>query len=206
MTSVIPLFSYPVMVCSENYQFTEAEEKYISDLAMAENVGNLMSSNDTILDSVELSKLKAFIDSQIYVYKKNILKMRDDNEIYITQSWANKAKKDDFHPHHKHPNSMLSGVLFVTGNEGEEMPPIRFHRTNDLLPLEVEFEEYNEFNNGIRWIGMEKGKLVVFPSVLIHDVGKNETNVERVTLSFNTFVSGTIGGKAQLSEVAIPIA
>jgi hypothetical protein len=45
---------------------------------------------------------------------------------------------------------------------------------------------------------------LLFPSILIHDVDKNETDVERVTLSFNTFVRGTIGGKAQLSEVTIP--
>lgn len=201
MSSVVPLFPYPVMICSEIYKFSDAEKNYISELAMAGNVGNFMSKNDRILDSAELANLKTFIDSQIYVYKKNILKMRDDNEIYITQSWANKAKTNEFHPVHKHPNSMLSGVFFVTGNPGGGLPPIRFHRANDLLPLEVEFEEYNEFNNGTRWFEMKKGQLLLFPSVLMHDVDKNETDIERVTLSFNTFVRGVIGGKKQLTQV-----
>ena len=97
-----------------------------------------------------------------------------------TSSWANKAKTDEFHPMHKHPNSILSGVLFINGNEGDGLPPIRFHRTNDLLPLDLEFEEFNEFNNGVRWFNPVKGELILFPSVLLHSVDKNETNIERI--------------------------
>lgn len=204
MNSVLPLFSYPVMVCSENYQFTEAEEKYISELAMAENVGNSMSQNDRILEGSELSNLKAFIESQIAVYTNQILKMKEENEIYITQSWANKSKTNEFHPMHKHPNSILSGVLFVTGNEGDGLPPIRFHRVNDLFPLEFEYEELNDFNTGCRWFEPVLGRLILFPSVLEHDVEKNNSDIERITLSFNTFARGSIGGRPQLTQVDIP--
>ena len=37
------LFPYPVMICGENYQFTSSEKKYVSDLEMIDNIGNLMS-------------------------------------------------------------------------------------------------------------------------------------------------------------------
>ena len=123
MDSVFPLFSYSVMVCSENYKFTGAEKKYITELAMAENIGNSMSRSDRILDSTELSILKAFIDAQIYTYKNKVLRMKDENEIYITQSWANKSTTDEFHPKHKYPNSIISGVMFVSGIERDGLPP-----------------------------------------------------------------------------------
>ena len=204
MNSVFPLFSYPVMVCSKNYKFNAAEEKYISDLAMVDNLGNFMSQNDSILEGTELSNLKAFIDLQIDIYKKKILRMKNEIDIYITQSWANRAKTNQFHPKHKHPNSILSGVLFVTGNGSDGLPPIRFHRSNDLFPLDFEYEELNDFNTGCRWFEPVKGGLILFPSVLEHDVEKNNTNIERITLSFNTFVRGSIGGRSRLTQVDIP--
>ena len=61
------LFPYPVMICAENYQFTSSEKKYISELEMIDNTGNLMSKNDKALDSKELSKLRLFIDEQIFI-------------------------------------------------------------------------------------------------------------------------------------------
>ncbi len=201
MNSVYPLFSYPVMVCSENYKFTGSEEKYISELPMADNIGNNMSRNDRILDSTELSNLKAFIDLQIYSYKNKILRMKDENEIYITQSWANRSKTNQFHPKHKHPNSIISGVMFISGNDKNELPPIRFHRTNDLVPLNFDYEELNDFNSDCRWFESVQGRLILFPSLVEHDVEKNKSSQERTTLSFNTFVRGEIGNSAQLTAV-----
>ena len=106
MTSVVPLFPYPIMICSRNYEFTSDEEKYITQLEMSENAGNFMSSNEKILESAELADLKAFIESQILVFKKSLLKMKDENEIYITQSWANNSKSEQFHPRHRHLSVM----------------------------------------------------------------------------------------------------
>ena len=62
--AVYLLFPYPVMICAEYYQFTSSEKKYISELEMIDNTGNLMSKNDKVLDSKELSKLRLFIDEQ----------------------------------------------------------------------------------------------------------------------------------------------
>ena len=70
--SVYLLFPYPVMVCAENYEFSGAEKKFISELEMINNAGNLMSKNETILNCKELANLKVFIDKQVLIYKKNL--------------------------------------------------------------------------------------------------------------------------------------
>ena len=201
MNSIHPLFSYPVMTCNEKYKFSDKEELYFQSLKMENNIGNLMSKDDRVLVNEELSSLKEFIDRHIIFYTEKVLRLKPENTVFITQSWINRSKTNDFHPKHKHPNSLLSGVMFLTGRVGDEMPPIRFHRGNDLLPLELEFEEYNDFNSGVKWFSPEKGMLIVFPSVLEHSVDQNFTGAERVSLSFNTFVRGPLGNKAQLTEV-----
>ena len=73
--AIYPLFPYPLMVCAIKYEFTSSEKKYISELEMIDNIGNLMSRNDKILDSKELSNLKRFIVEQIFNFKKNFLRM-----------------------------------------------------------------------------------------------------------------------------------
>ena len=203
MISVFPLFPCPVLISPENYSFTEAEESYISELALADNLGNLMSLNDKILESMEMSSLKSFITEQLNIYTKRILRIREENEIYITQSWANTAGINQFHPRHIHPNSIISGVLFITGEEGDGLPPLRFHRGNNLIPLELQYEEPNDFNGGCHWFTPIRGRLLLFPSLIEHDVQENKTSKERVTISFNTFVRGELGNKAQLTQVQI---
>ena len=94
---------------------------------MIDNTGNLMSKNDKVLDSKELSKLRLFIDEQIFIFKKKLLQMKDANEIYITQSWIINSNPNQYHPKHKHPNSVISGVMFFDENNDESLPPIRFH-------------------------------------------------------------------------------
>ena len=39
----------------------------------------------------------------------------------------------------------------------------------------------------------EVGRLVIFPSSMVHDVDNNESNKDRVTISFNTFIRGEMG-------------
>ncbi len=197
------LFPYPVMICAENYQFTSSEKKYISELEMIDNIGNLMSKNDKVLDSKELSKLRLFIDEQIIIFKKKLLQMKDANEIYITQSWVINSNPDQFHPKHKHPNSVISGVMFFDENNDESLPPIRFHRTLEMFPLDFEFENLNESNAGCRSFETVQGSLILFPSLLEHDVEKNKSDRVRTSISFNTYVRGVVGSRAKLTEVNV---
>jgi len=201
--TIYPLFAYPVMVCGIKHEFTESEKKYISELEMIDNVGNSMSRNDRVLDSNEMSGIRLFIDEQILKLKKKLLRIKDQNEIYITQSWVNKAHPDQFHPKHKHPNSVISGVLFLNEDNDESLPPIRFHRTQDMFPLDFSFDDLNEFNASTREFAPMQGMLVLFPSLLEHDVKRNTSNCVRTSLSFNTFVRGKVGDKKQLTEINI---
>jgi uncharacterized protein (TIGR02466 family) len=191
------------MICGENYGFTSSEKEFIAELEMIENDGNRMSTNDKILDSKELSNLKQFIDEQLFNFKKNLLKIKDDNEIYITQSWVNNSNPGQFHPKHKHPNSVISGVMFLDDNSDESLPAIRFHRTLDMFALDFKFDSLNEFNASAREFAPEQGMLMLFPSLLEHDVEKNTSDRMRTSISFNTYVRGTVGGREQLTEISI---
>lgn len=201
--AIYPLFPYPLMVCARNYEFSSAEKDFFSDLEMIANTGNSMSKDDKVLESEELAGLKQFIDEQIHNYKKNLLHVKDGNEIYITQSWVNKSSPGQFHPKHKHHNSVVSGVMFLDDNKDDSLPPLRFHRTFEMFPLEFSYDSLNEFNASCREFDPIQGMLVLFPSFLEHDVGPNQSDRVRSSLSFNTYARGKVGGRKQLTEINI---
>ena len=201
--TVCPLFAQPVVICGRRYGFSATEKQYIEGLEMAESQGNSMSVVDKVLESAELQGLKSFVDEQITAYKRELLRIPDDVEIYVTQSWVNRSDADQFHPKHKHPNSVISGVLFLDDNSDFELPAIRFHRSAELFPVDFSYSELNDFNASCREFDVEEGMLVLFPSTLEHDVDRNRSGRTRSSLSFNTYVRGTVGGKRQLTEVEI---
>lgn len=200
---VHPLFANPIVICGDRYSFSAAEKQFLTELEMTSNDGNLMSKDDRLLDSEILSDLREFVDQQIFAYKKELLRISDENEIYITQSWLNRSETGDFHPRHRHPNSIISGVLFLDDNSDHSLPAIRFHRSTDMFPLSLGFAELTDFNAESKEFDPDEGVLMLFPSLLEHDVGKNRSERSRSSLSFNTFVRGSIGGSKQLTEVEI---
>ena len=201
--TVYPLFPCPLVVCEDRYAFSQAEQEFLAGLEMTDNVGNLVSTDAQVLDREAMAELRAFIDSRVFNYKKNLLRIRDDNEIYITQSWVNHSKPGAYHPRHRHQNSVVSGVMYLGSNTHEALPPIRFHRTLDMFSIDFSFDELNEFNASSREFDPVPGMLILFPSSVDHSVEQNRTGLVRQSLSFNTFVRGTVGGKEQLTEVTL---
>lgn len=201
--AIFPLFPCPLMICASEYAFSDDELRFFASLEFAENVGNSMSNDDRVLDRDELKRLRRFIDEQVDVYKRKLLRIPDHNEIYITQSWVNRSGPGEFHPKHKHPNSVISGVMFLDDNVADDLPSIRFHRAQELFPLQFKFDELNDFNAQAREFDPVQGMLMLFPSLLEHDVDRNVSGKVRTSLSFNTFVRGTVGGRNQLTEVDI---
>lgn len=199
--AVYPLFATPLMVSGDRYAFSEAEQRFLSGLEMTDNVGNSMSVDDQVLDHRELKGLRRFIDDHIRLFKANLLRIREDNEIYITQSWVTCSHPGDYHPKHRHPNSVISGVLYLDDETDDGQTPIRFHRTLDLFPVDLAYDELNEFNASSREFDPERGMLVLFPSSLEHDVEKNRSQHRRRSLSFNTYIRGVVGGKEQLTRL-----
>ncbi len=197
--AVYPLFATPLMVVAERYEFSEAEHSFIDGLELKDNNANSMSVDDQILDRAELSPLRTFIESQLASYAERLLHI--PNTVYITQSWLNVAGTGQYHPKHKHPNSVVSGVIFLDDNSDKDLPTIRFHRSWEPFPLEFAYTDLNEVNASCQQFDPEQGQLMLFPSMLEHDVGVNETERPRRSISFNTFVKGSVGGKEQLTRV-----
>ena len=194
---LLSLFPTPVLIAQYPLSY-EKELEYIRELpCRRENKGgdagnvihyNRQSEDTFVLDKPELSNVRAFIESKIYKYVKEV--MSSNNELMITQSWINKSGKGESHHEHVHPNSLISGVWYPVISE--KLPPIQF-RSRAQRDVSLSTEKFNNFNSATFLLPMKAGELILFPSNLTHSVPANQSETERISLSFNTWAKGSLG-------------
>ena len=197
------LFSIPLMEF-EYGQTSEEENKiiyhYLND--SKPNVYNFKTNESYILDK-GLTKLKNFIESAIDVYVKNVIigDEYDENLSFrITQSWVNLTKPGSLgHHQHYHSNSIISGVFYIKTNDVDNI----IFANNFQWTIAIPVKKYNEFNSGTWKFPVSAGKLILFPSNLLHHVDPPTGNKDRISLSFNVFPFGLLGSREQLSELRI---
>ena len=118
----------------------------------------------------------------------------DCDNLEITTSWANKypAYTQSHQVSHSHRMSYISAVYYLTPG-----PPTCFNdpliqRTNNSLEVH---------NNNSRSVLVEAqpGKLILFPSWLMHSSHPHQDQFDRWTISFNTMPQGQINSKSNSS-------
>jgi len=194
---LLSLFPTPVLIAKYPLPY-EKELEYIRGLpCRRENKGgdagnvihyNRQSEDTFVLDKPELSNIRAFIESKIHKFVTEIFSSKD--QLVITQSWINKSGKGESHHEHVHPNSLVSGVWYPVINE--QLPPIQF-RSKSQRDVSLQCEKFNNFNSATFLLPMKAGELIIFPSNLTHSVPANQSETERISLSFNTWAKGSLG-------------
>ena len=59
------------------------------------------------------------------------------------------------------------------------------------------------YNSASWFTPVEQGDLIIFPSHMTHSVNKSTSQKTRISLSFNTFVSGHWGDRASLTYLKL---
>ena len=98
--------------------------------------------------------------------------------------WAIINKNEDFNVLHSHTNCYLSAAYYVKAppNCGKfeiECPNIAKLNSFPLI------EKPNDLNVRIVSIDISEGDLLIFPNYLPHKVAKNQSNDDRIVISFN---------------------
>ena len=182
---------YPVYSSNNIYNFTEKDIQNIYSEKRKKSTGNLRSNNTYILNEKKYLNIRKFVEFNIETYIREILKVSIDNKVYVTQSWLNYSKQKMKHHKHSHPNSFISGIMYIQFNEN---CPTAFFRKDSMFSIVPKFTEWNSYNSGMQYLYQKTGGLLLFPSTLEHMVPPFEENSldTRITLSFNTYIKGKL--------------
>ena len=197
------IFPTPVYIAKRDLEFSPKEDTDIKDIikeGMNKNQNNATSVNTYIFNS-KLQEIKQFCEQQIKIYVKEIITPAEDLDFYITQSWLNITKPGESHHDHFHPNSIISGVFYISVERGDE---IIFENLKAKELIEYGKKEYNIWNSSTWFFPVNNNELILFPSWLTHMVEVNEkATTDRISLSFNTFVRGSLGRRNKLTELIV---
>lgn len=146
-------------------------------------------------NDINVISVNPFYDGEMFTWFNECLTMIRDQyysetvNLTIVDSWANKTKLNQQHHFHHHPNSIVSGILYLTDCESSKTV---FTYPNPWFKqcLFLRFAKLNVDRNLKLTIKPEKGKLILFPSTVFHETEVLKENMIRYSISFNTFVTG----------------
>jgi len=196
------LFPTPISQVYLDRVLSLTEKEYLKKLPLVENKSNKISYIKDILSSPELSSLKEFINKELDIFFTTVYNTGCSAKVYITQSWLNVTHPGESHHKHIHRNSFLSGVFYVQADKN--LDTITFFKSYNPLMFDLDPTEYNVFNSDQWEIPVETGKLLLFPSDLAHQVKPLSHANNRVSISFNTFISGTLGNETNVNHLVLP--
>ena len=188
-----PIFQYKL----DNYENHNKEySKYIYDLRKEDSKGQKLSNvNGWHSPFFDLSRRETvgykFL-MKIQPYIADVFKsygwVFNPQKVKCSGMWAIINKKGNFNTEHIHPNSNLSGAYYVKAPKNcGKFKVINPHSiSRDKFPPR---ENPNELNRLVAEHEIEEGDLLIFPSYLPHSVLPNQSDDDRIVISFNIFVS-----------------
>ena len=181
MATVLGAFSKPIY--KRNFEFPEI------DLSGEQWLTSEHNSRTLDCDIFSRPEFKPFRDIAVQCTKEyfyNLMETAQDTEIYITGSWINKTTHGQQHRAHTHPNSILSGTMYIDG----DYFTTRFMSNPSLI--EFQYVNHNIWNTKHHVLAFQKGDVCIFPGELSHAVDTYTGDRPRITIAWNTFVRGVI--------------
>ena len=172
--------------------FNPELSNYIYNLNQSDKSGITRSnkggwhSEDFDLRDGNSVQVKFALELQKYILNtfKELGWKTENKNIQIKEMWAIINKKDDFNVIHSHPNCLLSAAYYVKAPKDcgrfqiENPNSIKKHITPEIV-------NKNEHNVLMAGIEINEGDLIIFPGYLPHKVARNQSNEDRIVISFN---------------------
>lgn len=185
----------PIPVFEFNYDL-ELTEKILEEVKLLTYMHNANSENNQV--SVEM-----YYNKDLFDWFENCLSQVVERyylpelKLVITNAWVNKNVFNSKHHYHSHPNSIVSGIFYLTDNASSSTlfynkvnPWTKMHDEGILAICDM---EETILQRSIKdSIAPQKGKLILFPSSIPHSVSINKEKYTRYTISFNSFITGVI--------------
>ena len=113
--------------------------------------------------------------------------IKESVRLYVT-AWININPPEAFNTKHNHPTSDLSGVLWIKSQK--DCGNIVFDSPRSFAThqeVECYIDDFKNQNNVFQsyYFNPTEGRILVFPSYLDHHVGFNESQEDRISVSFN---------------------
>jgi uncharacterized protein (TIGR02466 family) len=173
------LFSIPIWLKKIEITDSLIETCYALSNNASRNFSNVGGWQSDIISPETLPELSAHVDLLV---KQVCYEINDEFKFEVDGYWININRKGNYNIPHVHPNSALSGVIYVACNNNTGN--IKFN-SNSLM----EHYPINVFNSKLFTDNIEfqpkVGDVLIFPSWIYHSVLPNNSDHDRISIAFN---------------------
>ena len=191
------LFSVPIHYLQiDNFEdIRDSLIKYAYDLKNIEQEGRLASNRGGFQsDPFEIKDCNDILHDLLINVISNIPSFRENIDVK-TDGWININPPQAFNVTHHHPNCEIAGVLWIKipKNSGDFIfvSPYDFLSYVEMFSYKEEFKQELNYYHNYKFSPQE-GTLLLFPSHLQHRVARNESNEDRISVSFNLKLSNVM--------------
>ena len=152
------------------------------------NLGGWQSNDMTADESfLKASGLTTAIEQTAEAYAKNVLRLRL-SRWGIDNIWVNINGKGNTNMMHTHPHVQVAGVFYVKVPEDANSSLVFYHPAHELMHRDLPshlYSEHRSSNNAMHYHTPVENQIVLFPGWLQHLVMPNESDDDRISISFN---------------------
>jgi uncharacterized protein (TIGR02466 family) len=212
MANITKWFGYPIYITSVK-NFKKLNKQILPIITKNIVATNSQYSQTTdvkpkelqsIDDNLHLDKRFAELFREIESGIKGALLMQNYNmdlfEAYITKSWATYSVKDQFISYHRHMSSHYSFVYYPYAEDQGNLFFLddEAHKVGLNIPRrDPYFTKWDETNFAKAEYPAATGNLVVFPSMIFHETGKNTKDEPRISISGDIMITMKEGVKSE---------
>jgi uncharacterized protein (TIGR02466 family) len=201
MRNVIELFPIPIQVSKPEVDLSSIKahiDKLNTKIDTIKHEGYSHPFNDQLFSNKVFESVKVALKKEVDVFMREVLLYKYDDS-FFSCSWFNVNEPKSSHHRHYHPNSIVSGVLFVEVPEKSGQLIFITPHNRDIVVERKKNADQNSFSCTSFAPRQESGTLILFPSFVEHLVTQNNSNKNRYSISFNVFVKGHLGHSGELT-------
>jgi len=212
MANITKWFGYPIYITSIK-NFEEINKKIIPIIKDNITATNSQYSRTTDIKPKELQSIddnlhldkrfnKLFKEIESGIKGALLMQNYDMNlfEAYITKAWATYSTKDQFISYHRHMSSHYSFVYYPYAEEQGNLFFLddEAHKVGLNIPRrDPYFSKWDNTNFAKAEYPAATGNLVVFPSMIFHETGKNLKEEPRISISGDIMITMKEGIKSE---------
>jgi uncharacterized protein (TIGR02466 family) len=206
MNTLYTIFPKTILRSQLDRDFTTEELEFVKEQEMfcIPNIANIQTAKKYILNFPQMCDIKNIILEKLEFYFREVLCVDDNLNVYLTQSWLNYSYTGGYHHLHSHPNSFLSGVLYIQAEAEKDKIVFKDQNSivdNGFFKIFEQVKEENIYNAPSWFFPVKTGEIIIFPSTLEHHVPETESENVRISLAFNAFLKGKMGSVREATEL-----
>lgn len=129
--------------------------------------------------------LQKDIDKHVRKFIKHLEMDINPKELQMTSCWINIMPSDVNHSMHIHPLSVISGTYYVQTPKNCSAIKFEDPRMDAFMASPPRKSTAKDINQRFYSLAPQEGHVVLFESWTRHEVPRNESNKERISISFN---------------------